>query len=173
MSKKYLIISVTIILLSIFGLGGWWYYSKVYSLTANWQTYRNDKYGFKLKHPNNWFEQEPGFDFKGVSLGLNQNTSEMGFIFYDDISRVSWSDGAKQPKTLEEYMKDPMFLSTKLIEFLGNKAFSATFVNPTISLSETIMVIEHNGGIYEIYYNNSPELVNIEKDIISTFEFIK
>jgi hypothetical protein len=142
------------------------------SVLSGWETYRSEEYGFEFNYPNDWFEIQPAMDFKGIGIGPDSNSVKIGITFYDDVSKVSWSYGSKQPKTLEEYMKDPMFQNAKSIDFLGNKAFSATVVNPAINYSATEILVEHNNHIYEISYDNDTKIIDIAEKIIPTFKFI-
>jgi hypothetical protein len=51
-----------ILIIIVLVLGSWWYYTKFYSKpnsgeqnqTANWETYRSDKYGFEFAAPKEW-----------------------------------------------------------------------------------------------------------------------
>jgi hypothetical protein len=68
------------------------------SETANWQTYRNEEYGFELKHPSDWNLYQSGEDsasyarFKFSYSGPNQTEATEPFdaiLFNITISKNS------------------------------------------------------------------------------------
>ncbi len=149
----------------------------ILSVPKDWKTYRNDTYGFEVKYPANWKEEEPSFSYQGINLTetiQDPFNLFLSFTYWESVDKVAWSAGSNQPKSFEEYAKDPMFENVKAIDFFGNKAYTALFRNPNIAkdFSATYIIISHNGHIYEISYNNAGN-VDINKKVISTFKFTK
>lgn len=80
--------------------------------TSNWQTYRNEEYGFEVKYPENWKTKK----FKSSCLGLgdcaidcNKTPEEcdiVGFSFYDEnnvkLESVSISVVPENQKKMSE-----------------------------------------------------------------------
>ena len=158
--------------------------------TADWETYRNDEYGYSFKYPKGWElagknenitltspqtlkmieEQKAMFD--GEDYGLF--TSDITIYYYssvkDEYINKTNELGAT---TLDELIEENVALMEKIGKIKINNQ-NATEVIEHGEASYYVVFIENNGHLYKIMFNNrwsKEELSEIENQILSTFKF--
>ena len=150
---------------------------------TDWRTYTEDKYGFSIICPASWKADELTLDnafYQGIVFNESDVTpshafAQLGIFYYESIGDVSYSDKSSEPKTLEQYMKDPMFSSAKAIVFEGSNAFAATVKDSSGAYGgdKSVIFIEKSAHIYEINYNPNDKDADAIKSVIATFKFTK
>ncbi len=101
----------------------------------------------------------------------DKNGSIIHITYYKDIGEVDYTS-SKQPATLDQYVHNSVFTNVSPILFVGVNGYTATFVNPTIDYSETDLILENNGHIYELGYSKEVD-TDTAKKILSTFKFVQ
>ncbi|MFC1613638.1 hypothetical protein ACFL23_04945, partial [Patescibacteria group bacterium] len=69
--------------------------------TADWQTYRNEEYGFEVKYPTDWYWEDYSEDFKHPMIGFYAPNSKKGWEFVGDIEIHKRNNENKE--SLEQY----------------------------------------------------------------------
>ncbi|MFH1537063.1 MAG: hypothetical protein ABID45_03685 [Patescibacteria group bacterium] len=155
----------------------------------NQQTYASDEYGFKFKYPDSWSlteNKENNYNFPVVSAVSPE--TQVAFdnkkvLYANDISLYYYPSVAEEP---ENQINN---LGATNLQNLIEKNPMITNIGPimigNIKASEVIwggqgsyytILIEHNSHLYKILFgniDNKSKLNEVEKQIISTFEFIK
>lgn len=151
-----------------------------------WVTFISPLNDYSLKHPHDWIAGSLGKLYAILNSPANEQikqnikTKRMHSKGYmDDITIAYYSTGnnfAGYP-TFEDWLKDEnnpnRYISdVKRIKFAGTDAWEMIM---TGSRTGYVIMIEHNGHLYQLGFNNRSSkttLSEIDKKIIKSFKFI-
>ena len=165
-----------IIILIIAGTLGFWWWQKKSDPTANWQTYRNEKYGFELKYPEGFSYSESypefvSFDKKEIisdQCGQGIGSPGCGINLDGILKRIDYVD-VNETVEIIPLGSDSTLSETEEI-LLGSNYF--TKVRRISSWgTEIFYLLDDNGLIYIFVVLNDYEA--IADQILSTFRFLE
>jgi len=150
--------------------------SQVVDETADWKTYRSEKFGFELKYPADWWVTEvPGgialsekkiSDFKEGEKILTLSFGS--HIVYESYKRRnSIEEVAEEIKNSEKWQQSGF--DCNLLKVLGRKAVDC-FREISTGNDRQIYFLDDNGDEFSIH-----DLItnNVSEKILSTFKFIE
>ncbi len=135
---------------------------------ADWQTYKNEEYGFEIKHPRDW---------ELSSYAIN-NPSNKGYEFYiknkkDDNNIITLGMTEKYPNSPDPNLNAP--LSDKKIDNLEaqRQIFTEGYCD-VLSCTPPFIVIwvTYKDYIYTFDFSNTTKIEGVYNQILSTFKFI-
>lgn len=195
MSQKGLanVIIVLLIIIIASAVGYFILTRKPISETTNWQTYRNGKFGFEIKYPTNWSNQQCDFTSVGFapdSIKLPTCGTEgfhpLNLIIYsyatpqeaeDSLNRVSEIIGSSREGLTKTEIKLDNEVGLKISGIEKSTAEpSEELVSPTIGTKSTVILFLHGTDFYQIYYYGEFYKISSEEvfnQIVSTFKFIR
>jgi hypothetical protein len=129
--------------------------------TSNWNVYRNEKYGYEIKYPNNY--QIDQTDLGNVFMGANSEYRATGVFV-----RVLNNKLEEEIRSLKSRDSLTTVLEEKEIYLGGVKAFKLVLTN-AIGVDDLFYFLRKNDISYKLRGVNS----DIHNKIISTFNFIE
>lgn len=162
--------------------------------TADWKTYKNDKYGFEIKYPPSWKAEENAglnYDSSVVSLASPatqkliedyQKQQGKNYPYQDDISIYYYESIADEPAnktgrlgatTLDELLKkDPM-----VVKIIGATELGGVPAKEVIYGGESsyyAVLLAKDSHLYKVWFSkkdSKDKLTSEEKQIINAFKF--
>jgi len=195
--SNWLVVLISIIAVIVLGLvcyGVYWYFSNTPFIeegtfidtgtlpvndssdpTANWQTYRNEEYGFEFKFPGGWFVNEPE-DLKDSPLGLNYYSS-FDFTVGGAPIEISVKEDNALDNMKASLLELGILVGEKIVDVDGAASTELKSYAPPgteDSLITSSVYIPHNGQFIVFFDSARLEKTSIEFDqILSTFKFIE
>lgn len=195
------LVLVGILLIGLLGAGGYYFYQTNYSQntpiiqsspqpqvkdeTANWKTYKDEKYGFSFKYPSSTnikiYPEEVATATPDLAIQLNNITTEdvaekqiLLFIYETSIEDTVGKkvQQLKNQWALDKNFKREVIQEESKMGDIDAITLYITFPSGTKSI-ETFFI--YQGYVYDFSINYQPQteeqIVNIYKDILSTFTF--
>lgn len=157
--------------------------------TSDWKTYKNTRYGYKLKYPKDWVINISVAERITLNSPNNEklrseisNGSLYGEGYLEDIIFSYYNNLLDEPEnkgnnlgatTLEEFIKkNPMISNPEKLDFPDGEEWSVT--RGGFGAYYTILYT-YNGHLYQIMFGNrekKSDLSKVENKFLSTFQFV-
>src|SRR3989338_10086766 len=132
------------------------------SETANWKTYINTKYGYKLRYPNDW-RSPPSDQIEALFAPRNAEGAPIGL----SVTKSSLSD---QITKRETELESAGYI-TKLENYIANNAAGKKLIFNKDERQGFDFFAEKDGNVYH-FIGASGQFVNTASQILSTFKFL-
>ena len=147
--------------------------------TSDWKTYRNEKYGFEIKYPEDWVTK-PYSILNTQSIEVASFSKPRSYESRVEDIIIFYFDNIKDLPNNSNGVDLLAYLNTREIVTNVKKIFLAN--QDAFSFSESgldsnyAILLEKGGKIYEIWFGykgSETNLDKIEHQILSTFKFIE
>ena len=152
------------------------------AVPSDWQTYRNDEYGFEFKYPSNWTMSFPNVPGRLFSLVPPMSEDNKYKNKYGEASIQIDIDLVSEGMSIEEYFKkalenikpeyrdgiDSLLFDCSNLNLLNMAAQKCSYTLSYFGEKAVIFIKDHH--IWQISYSTDDDIFN---QILSTFRFIK
>lgn len=145
--------------------------------TANWKTYKNERYGFEVKHPSNWMETENdtqiSFFTNELRFEINPQPQGRGTYFTQTKLSEILVGGLKSQRT--DYLSDSKEIFFSIINLINKEGHGWNSGNIILDASKSnslkISTTVQESGYQPI--SGSVTDFDLLDQVLSTFKFIE
>lgn len=146
----------------------------VVNKTANWKTYKNEEFGFKVRYPKKWSIQEISLENFGTVIEIRDSQSKSSFAITEGKNEEELSLDAWFRKTTTTDGRPTIKASAKSTTIDGVKAYRLNSGFKADDIFFEVYIANKDNRIFTLVaYGQESEESNLLDQILSTFRFVE